>query len=80
VSAPEWTLEQAAELVLEHFLELLDGCDNDDVVRPALVLEAIRQAWAPAATIEPLGEVSAGEIRRRLLAARAGLARGERIP
>jgi hypothetical protein len=38
----EWTLEQAAELIAEVMLTLLDGADDDDVVRPALVLEAMR--------------------------------------
>lgn len=77
----EQTLEQAAELVLELMLDLLDGCDDDDSVRPALVFEALRQAWAPHGEVEPLKDgTTAGEVRARAAAARAALARGELIP
>lgn len=55
----EWTLEQATEVVLEQTLSLLDGCDDEDSVRPGLVFEAIRQAWAPQVECEPL-ECTAG--------------------
>lgn len=74
-----WTLEQAAEVVLEQTLSLLDGCDDDDTVRPALVFEAIRQAWAPNAEVEPL-DCTAGELRERVARARRALAEGELIP
>jgi hypothetical protein len=75
-----WTLEQAAELVLEQMLSLLDGCDDDDTVRPALVFEALRQEWAPDLDVEPLGDQTAGDVRRRLHAARRALAEGDLIP
>lgn len=79
--APEWTLEQATELVLEQFVTLLDGCDDDDTVRPTLVFEAICQAWAPNADVEAWDETTtAGQVRSRLSAARARLAKGELIP
>jgi hypothetical protein len=79
VSAPVWTLEQAAELFMEQMLGLLDGCDADDSVRPALVFEAMRQAWSPETEVEPL-DCTAGELRKRLLVARKALADGDLIP
>jgi hypothetical protein len=73
-SEPEWTVEQAAELLFEQVVTLLDGCDDDDTTRPALVLEALRQVWSPNAEIIGLEDISAGELRRRMLQARARLA------
>jgi hypothetical protein len=70
----EWTLDQATELVMEQALVLLDGCDDDDSVRPDLVLEALRQIWAPGAELPPL-DITAGEFRRRVAAARGDLNR-----
>jgi hypothetical protein len=75
----EWTLEQAAELCMEQMLALLDGCGDDDSVRPGLVMEALHQAWAPLTEIEPL-EATAGEVRAGILNARRALACGEMIP
>ena len=76
----EWTIEQAAELVLEQLLSLLDGCDDEDTVRPALVFEAVRQAWSPATEATLPDGMTAGELRRRLQAKRQQLAEGEKIP
>jgi hypothetical protein len=78
MSSDERTLEQAVELLSEQILELLDGCDDGDTVRPDLVLEALRQVWAPGAKLRPL-ELTAGELRARIADARAGLARGELV-
>jgi hypothetical protein len=77
----EWTVEQAAEVCIEQLLYLLDGCDDEDTVRPALVFAAVAQAWAPqiADEFDPL-DCTAGEFRQRLRRARQGLAEGERIP
>jgi len=75
----EWTLEQAAELVLEQALYLLDGCDDADLVRPGIVLEALHKAWAPGVDVE-WPELTAGEMRERIAVARLSLARGDRIP
>jgi hypothetical protein len=74
VSSGGWTLEQAAELVLEHLLEFLDGCDDDDRVRSALAIEAVRRAWAPDIEVEPF-DCTAGELRERIAAGRSTLAR-----
>jgi hypothetical protein len=60
-------------------LALLDGCDDDDVVRPELVLRAINQAWSPK-TVVDWPEMTARELRERIAAARLGLAKGEKIP
>lgn len=77
----EWTLEQATELALEQFVALLDGCDDDDTVRTSMVFEALRQAWAPKTDLEAWDEeITAGEVRSRVSAARRRLAEGELIP
>lgn len=76
----DWTLEQAAELVMEQFVSLLDGCDDEDTVRPALVFEAIRKVWAPDTDVAWDDAITAGEVRERTKAARRALAEGERIP
>lgn len=76
-----WTVEQATELALEQFVTLLDGCDDDDTVRPALVFEALRQAWAPKTVVEAWDdEITAGQVRERMQAARRRLAEGELVP
>lgn len=75
----EWTVEQATDLLLELVLTLLDGCDDEDVVRPGMVLEALRMAWSPASEI-PWPEMTAGELRQSSREARARLAHGEHIP
>jgi hypothetical protein len=62
-------------LVFEQFIAMLDGCDDDDVVRPQMVFEALRDAWAPAYA-EDFPEVTAGEMRARIMASRARLAGG----
>jgi hypothetical protein len=78
---PGWTLEQATELVMEQFVSLLDGCDDDDTVRAGMIFEALRQAWAPNTPVEAWDEtITAGDVRRRLAAARHRLAEGELIP
>jgi hypothetical protein len=76
----EWTVEEATELFVEQALDLLDGCDDDDDVRPALVWEAVCRSWAPSLPAFPLGDVTAGELRRKLRGVRAELAEGARIP
>lgn len=76
----EWTLEQAAELCLEQFVSLLDGCDDDDTTRPALIFEALRMAWAPAQEIDWPDNITAGQVRERTAAARKALADGAKIP
>jgi hypothetical protein len=78
--SPEWTVEEATELFIEQALDLLDGCDDDDTVRPQLVWEAICSAWSHAGELPPLEEVTAGEMRRRLRRARGSLAEGQRVP
>lgn len=80
MTEPEWTLEQAAEVVLEQFVTLLDGCDDDDTVRPALVLEALRQIYAPSMEVKWPEGLTAGEMRERILDARRRLAEGEQVP
>lgn len=77
----EWTIEQAAELYLEQTLDLLDGCDDDDIVRPQIVWEALREVWAPGIDdVHLAADVTAGELRERANAARHALATGELIP
>lgn len=66
-------LELAIDTVLEQFVALLDGCDDDDLVRPEMVFEALREAWAPRYDGE-WPEITAGEMRSRILAARGRLA------
>lgn len=73
---PQWTLHQAEELVLEQFIDLLDGCEDDDVVRPEMVFQALRAVWHPSFEGEWVA-ITAGEIRTRVNAARARLAAGE---
>lgn len=75
----DWTVEQAAELALEQFVYLLDGCPDDDTVRPALVFEALRIVWHPTTLVGWDDTITAGEVRRRCAAARARLAEGELI-
>jgi hypothetical protein len=70
----EWTIEQATEVCLEQTLALLDGIADDDAVRPALVLEAIRDAWAPTVELSLPDELTAGELRAIIARARARLA------
>jgi hypothetical protein len=76
VSSSAWILKQAAELVLEQTLELLDGCD-DDRVQPALVFKAVRRTGAPDTEVEPF-DCTAGELRERIAGwmARARARRG----
>ena len=74
----EWTLEQAAEFLLEQVLDLLDGCD-DDAVRPELVLDAIHKVWAPQVEVD-WPTLTAGELRGYVASTRERLARGELIP
>lgn len=77
----EWTLEQVTELLLEQMLSLLDGCADDDVVRPQLVWEAMHKAWVPTWKIEPLpDDLTAGDLRSRVQQARHDLAAGELVP
>ena len=76
-----WTLGQATELVLEQFVALLDGCDDDDTVRPALVFDALRQVWSPKTDVEAWDEeITAKQARERIADARRRLAEGELIP
>lgn len=72
----DWTPEQATELALEQFLFLLDGCDDDDTVRPAMVFEAMRQVWAPKVDRFWDDSITAGEVRQRAAVARRRLAQG----
>ena len=76
----EWTAEQAAELLLEQFVMLLDGCADEDTVRPAMIFEALRQVWAPATEAAWNDELTAGQVRALTAAARRRLADGELIP
>jgi hypothetical protein len=77
VSEREWTLAESTELCLEQAFDLLDGCDDEDMVRPALVLEAMATVWAPRLIWEPIPVVSAGLLRERLRLARHRLAAGK---
>lgn len=76
-----WTVEQAAELLVEQILELLDGAgaDDDDVLPPRLVLEAVTAIWAPGYVVD-WPELTVRELRERMRRKRAELAAGERIP
>jgi hypothetical protein len=77
----DWTLEQAAELVLEQMLELLDECDDEDTIRPQIVFDALAKTWAPHLDVASLDEgTTAGQIRERIQRARFALAQGARIP
>lgn len=76
----EWTLEQATELAMEQFVDLLDGCDDEDTVRPAMVFEALRKAWSPNTEVGWDDEITAGQVRDRMRTARRRLAEGELIP
>jgi hypothetical protein len=77
---PEWTVEQATELALE-LVSLLGGCADDDTVRPAMIFEALRQVWSPKTEVEAWDdEITAGQVRERILDARRRLAEGELIP
>jgi hypothetical protein len=69
-----WTLEQATELALEQFADLLDGCDDEDTVRTALVFEAMRQVWSPSMSPEWDESITAGQMRQRIAAGRRRLA------
>jgi hypothetical protein len=75
----DWTVEQAAELVAEQFIYLLDGCDDGDTVRPAMVFAALKEIWAPTTDVERDDGITAGQVRERAAAARRRLAEGERI-
>lgn len=78
-SEPQWTLEQATQLVHEQMLSLLDGCDDEDTVRTAMAWEAIHFAWSPKTAFEPLPEgMTAGEVRANIRRALARLAQGAR--
>lgn len=79
MAEPERTLEQAAEAVIEEFLTLLDGCDDDDTVRPQLLLESLRDAINPDMEIPESG-LTAREVKARLREGRRWLAEGETIP
>jgi hypothetical protein len=71
----DWTAEQAAEFFLEQVLTLLDGCDDDDLVRPQVVWEALQKAWVPKQPLTVLpDDMTAGEMRRRTRHARRELA------
>ena len=76
----EWTVEQATELALEQFVTLLDGCDDDDTARPAMIFEALRLLWSPKTEIEWDDTITAGQVRERMQVARRRLAEGELIP
>lgn len=76
----DWTIEQATELALEQFVYLLDGCDDDDTVRPAMVFEAMRKEWAPKGEFLWDKSITAREARVRLAALRGRLAAGETVP
>lgn len=76
----QWTVEEATELFVEQALDLLDGCPDDDVVRPQLVWDALCDAWSHSVEVPALEEVTAGEMRRRLRRARQHLAEGQRVP
>jgi len=75
----EWTIEQAAELLLEQVLDLLDGADDDDVVRPEMVLKAVNQVWSPGHIVD-WPEMTARELREAMREKRSALAGGEKIP
>jgi hypothetical protein len=81
--AIEWTTEEAADLFMETIAVLLDDAADDDAVRPAIVWEALCDAWAPGLdekwrTIDE--GMTAGELREHVRWARMQLAAGETIP
>lgn len=80
MSEEAWTLEQATELAMELFVDLLDGCEDDDTIRPALIYEAIREVWAPTHARDWDPTITAAQVRAGMRNGRARLAAGERIP
>ena len=68
-------LDLAAQSVVEGFLALMDGADDDDTVRPALALRALADALGVADYSAP--ELSAAEFRKKARAALEALAQGD---
>jgi hypothetical protein len=69
----EWTLEQAAELYCEAILLGIEGADDDDVIRPRLVVEELARLSGVDPDGLDLPEVTVAEVRRRMQAGRAQL-------
>ena len=75
----EMRLDEAVEITLQAFLAGLEGADDDDTIRPGLVLQALGEAMGQDGD-RAAGEVegvTVVEMRRRMRDGMARLARGD---
>jgi hypothetical protein len=72
-------LDEATEITLQAFLAGLEGADDDDTIRPGLVLKVLGDAMGQDGE-RAAGEVegvTVAEMRRRMRNAMARLAHGD---
>lgn len=78
MSDPEWTTEQVAELYCETILIGLEGADDEDTVRPRLVIEELAaQAGVDPETLVMPENLTVKQARENILQGRADLASRE---
>ena len=75
--ARELTPEEAGDLLAERILAALDGCDDDDVVRPAMVWAALEDVGWRNVSADELDGMTVGEMRAKMRAWRTALAEVE---